>query len=420
MKTLFFSVGEPSGDLHGANLIRSLQERRPAYRFVGYGGPKMAAAGCQLHEDLTRLAVMWLWRVIVNLPTFLGLLYRADRYFRQQRPDAVILIDYPGFNWWIARRAKAHRIPVIYYGRLNSGPGHLGVSPNSAAGPMMSCASYLLRKLGFARGCNAHYVGHPYFDELADRQLDGAFVDAWRHADRPLVTILPGSRTQEVIANLPTFLQAARHIGQQVPCARFAIASFNATQAVMARDMLDQAQLDFAVHVGRTGELIEASQLCLACSGSVSLELLYHRKPTIILYRIGRWAYWLQDRFRISRYITLVNLLATDRLERRPGETYDPDAIDAESLPMPEYLVCGNPTGPLAARAVKILTDNKEYARQQSQLAALRERYGTSGASREAATFIDQRLHLDEQRTVELPTRNALTRTTGSPHRAAG
>src|SRR3954470_18114893 len=113
---IFFSVGEPSGDLHGANLIRELRRRRPDCECVGYGGPRMAAAGCDLHEDLTKLAVMWFLRVLINIHKFLALASRADRYFRHHRPDAVVLIDYPGFNWWIARRAKAHGIPVFYYG----------------------------------------------------------------------------------------------------------------------------------------------------------------------------------------------------------------------------------------------------------------------------------------------------------------
>ena len=113
---IFFSVGEPSGDLHGANLINALRQRRPDCRFVGFGGPRMAAAGCQLHADLTQLAVMWFARALLSLHRFLGLLWTADRYFRTERPDAVVLIDYPGFNWWVARRAKARGIPVIYYG----------------------------------------------------------------------------------------------------------------------------------------------------------------------------------------------------------------------------------------------------------------------------------------------------------------
>jgi lipid-A-disaccharide synthase len=90
---IFFSVGEPSGDLHGANLIRALRAAHPDWEFVGYGGPRMAAAGCRLDADLTQFAVMWITRVLVNLHKFLGLLRDADRSFRDERPDAVVLID---------------------------------------------------------------------------------------------------------------------------------------------------------------------------------------------------------------------------------------------------------------------------------------------------------------------------------------
>ena len=112
---LFISAGEPSGDLHGANLVRSLKQLRPDIECVGFGGERMEAAGCRLLYPLCRLAVMWFLRVLANSPVFLDLLSRADRYFRHQRPDAVVLIDYPGFHWWLARRARAHGIPVFYF-----------------------------------------------------------------------------------------------------------------------------------------------------------------------------------------------------------------------------------------------------------------------------------------------------------------
>src|SRR5688500_2980528 len=113
---LFFSVGEPSGDLHGANLIRDLKARRPDLECVGYGGPRMQAAGCHLHFDLTSLAVMWIGRVLLNLRTFFRLRDQAKAYFDRERPDAVVLIDFPGFNWHIAAAAKERGIPVFYYG----------------------------------------------------------------------------------------------------------------------------------------------------------------------------------------------------------------------------------------------------------------------------------------------------------------
>ena len=164
---IFFSVGEPSADLHGANLMRAIHARRSDVEFVGYGGPLMAAAGCDLHCDLTALAVMWILRVLLNLHKFLDLASRADRYFRHQRPDAVVLIDYPGFNWWIAGRAKAHGIPVFYYT-----PPQIWAWGSWRVKKMRRFVDHVLCSLPFEeewfrdRGCHATFVGHPYFDEV--------------------------------------------------------------------------------------------------------------------------------------------------------------------------------------------------------------------------------------------------------------
>ncbi len=101
---LFVSAGEPSGDLHGANLIHALRRREPGLEVHGFGGERMAAAGCRLLYPLCDLALVGLYRVLVNVPRFWGILGQADRFFEEQRPDALVLIDYPGFHWWLARR----------------------------------------------------------------------------------------------------------------------------------------------------------------------------------------------------------------------------------------------------------------------------------------------------------------------------
>ena len=103
---IFISAGEPSGDLHGANLIEALRARLPEAEFVGFGGPKMTEAGAKLLYPLVNLAIMWFLNVFLNILTFIRLIFRADRYFRDQKPNAVILIDYPGLHWWIAKRGR--------------------------------------------------------------------------------------------------------------------------------------------------------------------------------------------------------------------------------------------------------------------------------------------------------------------------
>mgnify|MGYP002625354350 CR=1 FL=1 len=175
----------------------------------------------KLHFDLTRLAVMWLLRVLLNMHRFLALLRAADRYFRDERPDAVVLIDYPGFNWWIARRAKSRGIPVIYYGTPQ-----LWAWASYRVQRMRRHVDHVLCKLPFEeawfreRGCHATYLGHPYFDELAAQRLDQQFCAKLAQFDGPLVTILPGSRTQEVESNLASFLTAAKIIVPDRPSRR--------------------------------------------------------------------------------------------------------------------------------------------------------------------------------------------------------
>lgn len=386
---IYFSVGEPSGDLHGANLIHQLRGRRPDCVFVGYGGPRMAAAGCTLHEDLTKLAVMWFARVLVNLHRFWILVSRADRYFRHHRPDAVVLIDYPGFNWWIARRAKAHGIPVFYYGTPQ-----LWAWAGWRIKKMRRYVDHVLCKLPFEetwyreRGCNATYVGHPYFDQLRAEQLDGAFVERQCSGGGPLVTILPGSRTQEVQNNFGQQLKAAKLVAARVPNARFAVAAFKKSQAEMIRKQLRNVALPIEVHVGRTAELIDAATCTIAVSGSVSLELLYHTKPSVIVYCISRLAYFVQGFFRKVRYITLVNLLTTTDLFPRKVSAYNPaDPVDAGVL-MPEYIACEDCSQQLAGHVIEWLTDPAKRAERVAQLAALKDQIGAGGASQRAAEYV--------------------------------
>ncbi|MGD9720277.1 MAG: lipid-A-disaccharide synthase [Pirellulales bacterium] len=386
---VFFSAGEPSGDLHGANLIRQLRKQCPELQAVGYGGEEMARAGCQLHFDLTALAVMWFARVLVNLHKFLALGGRADRYFRHHRPDAVVLIDYPGFNWWVARRAKAHGIPVFYYA-----PPQIWAWASWRVGKMRRFVDYVLCALPFEtrwfaeHGCQATFVGHPYFDEVRRQRLDAEFLARHRDDEHPLVTILPGSRTQEVEHNLAQFLQAARIVRAQVPNVRFAVAAFKPHQAQLARRAVAESGLPVEVFVRRTPELIHLAECCMAVSGSVSLELLYRAKPTVILYRISRLAYAVQERFRRVKYITLVNLLAGGELFPADTTPYDPNGPDAEQALFPEYLTWQDRSPQIARHVIQWLTDARERARLVGRLEVLREEVGHGGAATTAAEFI--------------------------------
>ena len=391
---IFFSVGEPSGDLHGANLIRELRQRDSQIECVGYGGPRMADAGCLLHEDLTRLAVMWFLRVLLNLHHFLRLLRRADRYFREAKPDAVVLIDYPGFNWWIARAAKKNGIPVFYYG-----VPQLWAWAEWRIKKMRRFVDHVLCKLPFEekwyrdRKCSATYVGHPFLDETNRPDLDEHFLASLQLAEtQPLVAILPGSRAQEVKGNLPSFLQTVAEVQRQVPNVRFVVAAFDGKQAAMARQLVTESGRSVEVFASKTPELIHAATCCLACSGSVSLELLTCEKPTVILYRVSPLALFAQSFFRKGKYNTLVNLLASENAFPDKGVTFDPDAPGAENIPFPEYLTSADKSPQMAAHITCWLTDDQALSQRIEQLRELKARFAVRGVSATAADYILRKL----------------------------
>jgi lipid-A-disaccharide synthase len=386
---IFFSAGEPSGDLHGANLIRQLRLANPQVECVGYGGPEMAAAGCELHTDLTALAVMWFLRVLLNFHKFLALVSQADRYFRHQRPDAVVLIDYPGFNWWIARRAKAHGIPVLYYC-----PPQIWAWASWRIKKMRRYVDHILCALPFEetwfreQGCHATFVGHPFFDEVRRLQLDEQFLAEMRAKPGRLITILPGSRNQEVEHNLRWFLKAAALVQTRFPKVRFAVAAFKPHQAKMAEQLIQETRLPAEVYVRKTPELIHLAECCMACSGSVSLELLYHKKPTVVLYWISPLAYRVQAFFRRVKYITLVNLLTAKELFPADTTPYRPDDPDADRVLFPEYLTYEDKTLQIASHVIGWLARDDHREGLVARLAELKAKVGHSGASSTAARII--------------------------------
>ena len=399
-KVIFFSVGEPSGDVHGGNLIRELRLRRPETRCVGLGGPRMREAGCELQFELTTLAVMGLLKVLPLIHKFWSIYRDVGRYLDREHVDAVVLIDFPGFNWWVAKAAKARGIPVYYYGA----PQMWAWAPWRIK-KMKRLVDVALCKLPFEtkwylrRGMPAVYVGHPFYDEIAQQEIDEQFISEYdisergpiseQDSGRPLVLLLPGSRDQEINRNLNTLLKTASETSEKCPHARFAISCLHDRHAERCREIVAQQGLSqIEVFAGRTGDLMRIATSCVACSGSVSLELMYNTIPTIVVYRISRLVMWLTRLLVNVRYITLVNLLWTDRIEKDSSRVFDPDAEGSEPVPFPEYVTIENPGSRCAKRLTQWLNNPSQLQDKRRQLMALKSRVAELGASAKGAEII--------------------------------
>ena len=390
---IFFSVGEPSGDLHGSNLIQHLRDANPNFEFVGFGGPKMKAAGCELIYDLTQMAVMFLSKVIANLRFFFGLVDQADEYFANHDVDAVVLIDYPGFNWWIAKKAKARGIPVYYYGV----PQMWAWAPWRVR-KIRKHVDHVLCKLPFEkkwfedRNCKATYVGHPYFDQLETQRYDSAFIDEASEqlqlSDNRLVLLMPGSRDQEVENNLPILIEAADKVAKDSKNVSFAIACYKTKHLELAQQILanrSEPFADISIYNERTPELMKTATVCMACSGSVSLELLWHRKPTVIVYKV-KWPYMLIQAVVLrTQFITLTNLMAADDIRKT---TWAPSNAQFDDVVMPEYMTTGSPSTKMAAHVSHWLADPVAMQQNVQKLDQLAIEYAKPGATKRAAEYL--------------------------------
>jgi lipid-A-disaccharide synthase len=384
---LFFSAGDPSGDIHAAALMAKLREQQPDIEFVGFGGEQMLNASCELLADLTQYAVMWLSQAITQYFKFKKLLQTAKDYFLREQIDAVILVDYPGFNWHVAKLAKEYGIPVFYFM-----PPQIWSWASWRIHKMKRWVDYVLTPLEFEQrwfeqhNINSFYIGHPFFEETAHKESDPAFLDAFykKYGNSPILTLLLGSRNQEVTANLDDFILTVEYVKEIIQDIQPVFAAYNQTHANIIHRRLTELNLTIPITVGRTTELIRAADCCLAVSGSVSLELLAYNKPTIIYYKVGKIPLLIQRFFRHTKYITLVNLLAID-LQHGINATQnsvfykksilpipkEPSEKDRNSMMFPEFLTAKNRSKDAAAYLTYWLTNQNAMATQKRRLTAL-------------------------------------------------
>jgi lipid-A-disaccharide synthase len=217
-----------------------------------------------------------------------------------------------------------------------------------------------------ARYIPVEYVGHPYWDELYAQRLDPLFLAEQQGRLGEIVGLLPGSRRSEIEYNVPVLLRAAERIHARRPDVRFLVACLRPEQARRVRELARGTHLPLEVHDGRTPEIIELSHSCLAVSGSVSLELLFRAKPTVVLYTVNRLSRVLGWMLQKCEYISLPNLLAERRL-------------------FPEYVTTGCPADELAEHVLGWLNDEKAYTKLCDELRTLRDRVAIPGACERAA-----------------------------------
>ena len=207
---IMLSAGEASGDLHGESLARAMQKLQPGVELVGFGGPKMAGAGVRLCADMREYSIMGVWEVIKNLRRIFGLLKKLQEFMAAEKPDLLVLIDYPDFNWRLAAKAKAMGIPVFSYIPPSAWAWRKGRAKKCAALANELAAIFPFELPVYqAAGANISFQGNPLLDTVKSSMSTGEARNYFQVSQKgEPVLLLPGSRKQEIAMLFPVMLEA--------------------------------------------------------------------------------------------------------------------------------------------------------------------------------------------------------------------
>jgi len=362
-------AGEASGDLHAAHVVRELRKLDPDLETFGIGGDLLGRQKMELIHHASELGMVGLFNVLRHLPMFMRIMRDLMERIERERPDAVLLVDYPGFNMRVAKRCKALGLRVVYF-----------ISPQIWAwrrGRVRHIAEtvdHMIVLFPFEEefyrehGVPVSYVGHPIIEQLAG-------VRRAPRKDALRVALLPGSRKMEVETLLPAMLDAVAALkrGADVSSAQpINVNAFIVQAPTIEHERLEQIvrkkNADVPILPHDRGEAIAAADVALTSSGTATLECAVLGTPTIVMYRLSRLTYLAALKLVKVPFFSLVNIVA-------------------EKEVVPE-LIQRDVNGERIAAEVRRMIEPANYERITRELAEVRARLGEEGASRRAAEAI--------------------------------
>lgn len=372
-KKIVIVAGEASGDLHAASLVSALKALRPQVEFYGLGGRRMREAGVELFCDLTRLSVVGFFEVIKHLKEIRGIFNSLVVKVEELQPDAVILVDYPGFNLRLAKELKRRGFKVIYY-----------ISPQiwawglkrmdliRAVVDKMIVAFKFEEELYKSYGVDVEFVGHPLLDLAKPRPSSLRLDEAGLAPNKTTIALLPGSRNKEVARLLPIMLRACAIFCQKNPGAQFLLLKAETVDEEIFQAALVNLKLPLASISNRTYDGLNASDAAIVASGTATLQTAIMEVPMVITYKVSflTWAFarWL---IKIP-YIGLANVVA--------GKKIVPECVQFQARP---EIIAGN--------LQQILAPDK-YPAIKRELVRVKKILGEPGASRRAAAIVARML----------------------------
>lgn len=362
----YIIAGEASGDLHASNLLRELKKLDSNFTGRGWGGDLMQQQGVDLVKHYRDLAFMGFVEVITNLRTILKNIDFCKKDILNYQPDALILIDYPGFNLRIAEFAKQHGIKVYYY-----------ISPQiwawkqSRIHQIKKNVDKMLVILPFEKefydkfDYEVDFVGHPLLDAIAQRNSENSEI--WRSKNKlissKIIALLPGSRKQEISTMLPLMLSAKSKFLEYT----FVVGAAPSVDAQFYSNVINDP--DVKVVFGQTYDLLENAEAALVTSGTATLETALFNVPEVVCYKGNIISYHIAKRLIKIKYISLVNLI----MDREVVTELIQEELNTQRI---------------ADELSRIINDASSRKKMLVDFAELRTKLGGEGASLRAATII--------------------------------
>ncbi len=372
------SCGEPSGDLYAGALARALVEREPGLDVFGFGGPLCREAGVRMVGEYTGLSVTGLTEALRVLPATWRMMRRLVDACDATRPDALVVVDYPDFNFQLMKRVAAKGVPVVYYvtpqlwawraGRMKAMQRDV-----TLALPIFPFEEALYQQAGVP----VRFLGHPLVDRVPAPSADQ--VESARHqaalraalgldAARPVVALLPGSRHNELARLVPVIAAALPAIREAVPAVQFVVACAPGRRPDEFAAILAAAPGTPVVQ-HRTDDVLAASDVVVTASGTATAQTALHERPMVVIYKLSPLTYALGKPLVTVDTYAMANLIAGDRI-------------------VPELIQEGCTPEAVAAETVSFLQDRDRWTRTHARLAETRAKLGPPGSTARVAEAV--------------------------------
>lgn len=371
MLKVMFSVGEASGDLHGASVAKALKALDPDIKLFGMGGRHMAEAGVEIVYDIADLGVIGIVEVIKNLPRLFRLRDMLGEIMDRERPDVLVVIDYPGFNTRLSKVAKAKGIPIVSYISPSVWAWGKGRAKGVAQTVSKVAAIFPFEADAYREaGADVVFVGHPLLDIVKPSMTRQEAVHYFG-ADpaRPVLLLLPGSRKQEVENLLPDLLKAAVKIAEKLPEAQFFLPVASTIPESMLSALVSQHNVPVTFTFDHTYDLMSIADLAIAASGTVTLEAAILNLPSVIVYKVNSLTYYLGKLLVKIPYIGLPNIVAGRKV-------------------VPELLQHDVNAATIADAALPILVNPQKRQEVLNAMTEIREKLGSGGAVGRVAELV--------------------------------